>query len=121
MTAHTHDRSRITPDTDDGPQDPASRSEAAPNRRRWLVPGTIAIVAAAGLVVAGVVPLGTVISVGLFGGMMLMHLGGHGMHGGHGTVGHSHDRDDEAATVSTTEEQQPGSPEGARSSHGVPG
>jgi len=37
---------------------------------------------AAVLVMAGVVELSTVFYAGLFGGMILLHLGGHG-HGGH--------------------------------------
>lgn len=56
-------------------------------RPRWLVPGLVVAVIVGGLVVAGVISLSTVLYVGLFGGMMLMHLGGHG-HGGHGGGGH---------------------------------
>lgn len=43
----------------------------------------VVAVVVGGLVVAGVVPLSTVLYAGLFGGMILMHLGGQG-HGGHG-------------------------------------
>lgn len=56
------------------------------SRPRWLLPGLLVAVVAAGLVAAGVVSLSTVLYVGLFGGMILMHVGGHG-HGGHGGHG----------------------------------
>lgn len=44
---------------------------------------------AMGLVIAGLVSASTAISAGLVGGMLLMHLGGHGHggHGGHGRTG----------------------------------
>lgn len=58
----------------------------APARPWWLLPALIAGVLAAGLVIVGFVSPSTAISAGLFGGMMLMHLGGHG-HGGHGGPG----------------------------------
>jgi hypothetical protein len=57
------------------------------SRPRWLLPGLVLAIIAGGLVVAGVVSLSTVLYAGLFGGMILMHAGGHG-HGGHGG-GHS--------------------------------
>ena len=64
-------------------------------RSRWLVPGVAVVTLVATLVVAGIIPLSTVLSLGLFGGMMLMHLGGHGIHGSHG--GHAqHERDEQA-------------------------
>ncbi len=53
-------------------------------RPRWLLPGLVAGLVLAGLVLAGVLSLSTVVYAGLFGGMILMHLGGHGGHGGHG-------------------------------------
>lgn len=55
---------------------------------QWLLPGLLLCIAAAGLVVTGVLSLSTVLYAGLFGGMILMHLGGHGGHGsGHGVHG----------------------------------
>jgi hypothetical protein len=48
----------------------------------------IGLVAAA-LVIAGVVPLSAVLYAAMFGGMLLMHLGGHG-HGGHGRAPGGH-------------------------------
>ncbi len=68
-------------------QDDRIRRESgatAPVRPRWLLPGVLVVTVAAALVVAGVVSLSTVLSIGLFGGMILMHVGGHGGHGGHG-------------------------------------
>lgn len=75
MTAHVHDQ-----------DDQGARARTARTRARpcWLVPAIIIATVAGGLVVAGVVPLSTVLSAGLFGGMILMHLGGHGSHGSHG-------------------------------------
>jgi hypothetical protein len=64
-------------------------------RPRTLLPIVIALVLALGLVLIGIVPFSTVLSLGLFGGMMLMHLGGHG--GGHaGHDAHLHDGTAEA-------------------------
>jgi hypothetical protein len=86
MTAHTHD-----------PVSPAGNPRATPGaiagakttavRPRWLLPGLFIVVAAGALVIAGVLSLSTVIYAGMFGGMILMHLGGHGVHGG-GHVAH---------------------------------
>ena len=59
-------------------------------RPRWLMPGLLVVIGAAGLVVAGVLSLSTVLYAGLFGGMILMHLGGHGGHGAHGGGGGGH-------------------------------
>lgn len=78
----------------------ASRLETATvsaARPRWLLPGLAAGFIVSALVVAGVLSLSTVLYVGLFGGMLLMHLGGHGGHGGHGTHGaqSGHDGDTE--------------------------
>lgn len=69
-----------------GPATTASRPPAW--RPRWLVPGLVVAVAVivGALVVAGVVSASTVLYAGLVGGMMLIHLGGHG-HGGHGGGG----------------------------------
>ncbi len=53
------------------------------SRPRWLVPGLLVVIAGAGLVLAGVISFSTAVSAGLIGGMLLMHLGGHGGHGAH--------------------------------------
>lgn len=57
---------------------------------RWLFPVVAAAAVVLGLVVIGIVPLSTVLYAGLFGAMILMHVGGHG-HGGHGHGGHGHE------------------------------
>lgn len=65
-------------------------------RPRWLLPVLLAAAVGLGLAILGIVPISTLLSVGLFGGMILMHLGGHGSHGGHS--GHeSHASDEDAA------------------------
>ena len=53
-------------------------------RSGWVMPGLLVTLAAGGLVAADVVSLSAVLYAGLLGGMMLMHLGGHGhaFHGG---------------------------------------
>ena len=82
MTAHAHD-----PAAHGGGRHPESvGAEGGPmtaSRPRWLLPALVVAIIAGGLVVAGVVPLSTVLYAGLFGGMILMHAGGHS-HGGHG-------------------------------------
>lgn len=88
MTAHVHD--------DQEAASPVGQKRARP---RWLLPALIVAIVAGGLVLAGVVPLSTVLYGGLFGGMIMMHVGGHGGHGGHD--GHGSDsadagRDNEA-------------------------
>lgn len=54
---------------------------------RWLWPGVAAAIVVTGLVVAGVLSISIVLYAGAFGGMLLMHAGGHGGHGGHGGSG----------------------------------
>jgi hypothetical protein len=88
MTAHAHGPSmHPVDDAVDAPTG-AKGAGGTSTRPRWLLPGLVVGVVVAGLVVAGVVSLSTALSAGLFGGMLLMHLGGHGMHGGHGAGGH---------------------------------
>ena len=87
MTAHVHDPAMHPVDEAvDGPAGDPSRETST--RPRWLMPGIAVGVVVAGLVVAGVVSLSTALYAAMFGGMLLMHLGGHGMHGGHGGGGH---------------------------------
>ena len=58
---------------------------AAGQRRRWLIPAlAIGGAIAAVLVISGLVSASLLVYAALFGGMFLMHAGGHGGHGGHG-------------------------------------
>ena len=59
-------------------------ASTVPAHPRWLLPVLAAGIVALALVVTGVLSASTVLYAGLFGGMLLMHLGGHGGHGGHG-------------------------------------
>lgn len=63
---------------------------AVPPRPRWLMPGVVVVLVGGALVAAGIVPLSAALTAVMFGGMILMHLGGHGMHGGHGGHGGGH-------------------------------
>lgn len=75
--AHEHARSATTVAAPAAPAAPRSRP-------RWLIPSLVVVIAGAGLLLAGVISVSTAVSVGLIGGMLLMHLGGHGGHGAHG-------------------------------------
>ena len=89
MTTHAHDPAQ---------GQPARRTIGATSSRpRWLLPALAIGGVAAILVLAGVVSFGTVFSVGLVGGMLVMHLGGHGGHGGHGGRNRSGAGADDAA------------------------
>ena len=90
MTAHVHDPAMHPLDEAVDAPSAASSATGTSTRPRWFVPGIAVGVVVAGLVLAGVVSLSTALSAGLFGGMLLMHLGGHGMHGGHGGGGGAH-------------------------------
>ena len=81
MTAHIHDPATHA---DGGRPHPAYIDAPRSSRPRWLLPGLVIGLVLGGLVVAGAVPLSTVVYAGLFGGMILMHVGGHG-HGSHGS------------------------------------
>ena len=84
MTTHAHDPSANSVSA------PASVTAGTPTiatRPRWLMPALAVGIVAVGLVATGVVSLSTVLYAALFGGMILMHLGGHGRHGGHGRSG----------------------------------
>jgi len=125
MTAHAHDPAAVSGATPESAPD--GGASTSPTRPRWLLPGlTIALVAGA-LVAAGVVPLSTVLYAGLFGGMIFMHVGGHG-HGGHGGGGHgghaahsggTNDTDDLSPGSSGSQPTDPGSAVGldARAGH----
>lgn len=71
MTAHAH----------------AHRTQSAPTakqsaRPRWLLPALVVGVVVGALVVFGVLSPSAVLYGGLIGGMLLMHVRGHGGHGG---------------------------------------
>ena len=114
MTTHAHDPSthRL------GRSAPATiGARTTSTHSRWLVPALAVGIVAAALVVGGFVSLSTVLYAGLFGGMILMHVGGHGGHGGSGGHrGHGADasRDEDLSRPS------PGSQPGrARSTSGL--
>lgn len=86
MTMHTHDRAAQDGRTPPGPPTAGGLS-TLPARPRWLLPGILVAVVVGGLVIGGVLSPSAVLYAGLFGGMLLMHLGGHGGHGG-GHAGH---------------------------------
>lgn len=65
-------------------RDPVGAVVPAAARPPWLVPALAVGVAAVALVIAGVLSASMVLYAGLVGGMLLMHLGGHGAHGAHG-------------------------------------
>ena len=83
MTTHAHDPSIEGADPAPGGTTATGHPEAAFRRPGWLLPALAVGLLAIGLVVAGVVSLSTVLYAGAFGGMLLMHRGGHG-HGAHG-------------------------------------
>jgi hypothetical protein len=88
MTAHVQDPSMPVDEAiDTHPGD--TRAGRTSTRPRWLMPGIAVGVVVAGLVLAGVVPFSTALYAAMFGGMLVMHLGGHGMHGGHGGGDHA--------------------------------
>ncbi len=118
MTAHAHD-----PSTQRGRRrGPAAEgARTTPARPRWLLPALAVGIVAAGLVVAGIVSLSTVLYAGLFGGMILMHVGGHGGHGGHGGDAGPGGHGDHGADVSgddSLSQRSPGSQPGRSRSGG---
>jgi hypothetical protein len=66
-------------------------------RPRGLVPALAVATGAAVLLYLGVVTPSSLLSIGLFGGMIGMHLFGHGAHGGHG--GHETNEHNNASPV----------------------
>src|SRR5512136_2255651 len=104
MTAHQHEGSiKIAVDRVDAARE-RERTRAGRVRPVWMLPALVLGLIVAGLVVMGVVSLSAVVSIGLLGGMLVMHLGGHGMHGGHSTnSGHaSHGVEDAPAIDDAT-------------------
>lgn len=89
MTAETRDSSADL--HHHGHPGSATGGTAAPHRRpRWLLPTIAAVAIATALVLLDIISLSTAFYAGLVGGMLLMHLGGHGHgHGGHADEGTS--------------------------------
>ena len=116
MTAHVHDSSTRRTDDADGAA-PAVRANGS-NRPRWLLPAVAGGLVVAVLVAYGVLSPSAVLYGGMFGGMLLMHLGGHGSHGSHG----SHDGQGRGTTTGTGDMSRPTSGAAAdqTTSGGVP-
>jgi hypothetical protein len=87
MTTHVHDHPIHAAGPRPDAQGPQASGLVRPARPRWLLPGLAIGLVAAALVVGGFMSLSTVLSLGFFGGMILMHTGGHGGHGGHASHG----------------------------------
>lgn len=106
MTTHLHEADGPGPDLD--LRTATAAAPTGPARPRWLLPGLAGAVVVGALVLAGAVSLSTVLYAGLIGGMLLMHVGGHG-HGGHGHGGHGSDREASAGDLSEgSSDPQPG-------------
>lgn len=58
---------------------------ARARRPRWLLPVLVVAVLGIALVWSGVLSASAALYAFAFGGMLLMHAGGHGGHGGHGS------------------------------------
>lgn len=71
------------------------------SRPRWMMPALVALLIAVGLGLAGVVSWSSLLSVAFFGGMIGMHLFGHGGHGGH----EAHGGDSTENAAAATDEQ----------------
>ena len=84
MTTHVHDPSIEGDDFGRGGTTAPSHPDAASRRPGWLLPALTIGLLGIGLVMAGVVSPSTALYAAAFGGMLLMHLGGHG----HGAPGH---------------------------------
>ena len=130
MTAHVHDSSTHHTRGEDGAV-PAGQATGS-TRPRWLLPALVGAIAVAVLAAYGVLPLSAVLFGGLFGGMLLMHVGGHGGHEGgtpsatedfrHPSGGSSPDRTDFDAGPDQSATNEPNGIEthghAERSSHG---
>lgn len=117
MTVHAHDPAVPADGARPEPTGRATATTAA--RPRWLVPGLAIGVIVATLVIAGVLSFSTVLYAGLIGGMLVMHLGGHGGHGGHGSHGGHSDKgaDDQAPADKSTNEARDDSERPTRGCH----
>ena len=105
MTTHVHDPVVEERDPGRGGVTASGSPDAAFRRPGWLLPALAIGLLAIGLVVAGVVSLSTVLYAGAFGGMLLMHLGGHG-HGAHGGGAHSGGSGNDLSRGSGASQQQ---------------
>lgn len=88
MTTHPQEAPMPIIRRGDRPDVPAPMAPAS-TRPRWLVPAVASVIGLAVLVVYGVLPASAALYAGLFGGMLLMHSGGHGAHGGHSAAHHA--------------------------------
>jgi hypothetical protein len=89
--------------TDTGNHSTHGAVHPAATRSRWLIPGIAVGIAATALLIAGVISVTTLLSVGAIGGMLFMHLG-HGAHGGHDrTVGSETTESDHDASADRPE------------------
>lgn len=118
MTAHVHGS------TDQGgaatDAAPPSRASATLARPWWLLPGVVAALLVGGLFAAGIVSLSTAAYLGLFGGMLLICMGGHG-HGGHGGQGHGTHGSAPAENASLSRPSSSPQPSGPGSAAGLIG
>jgi hypothetical protein len=105
MTAHVHGSTSQGGAATDAA--PPGRTPATLTRPWWLLPGVVGALLVGGLVVAGIVSLSTVLYLGLFGGMMLMCMGGHG-HGGQGHGAHGSAPDENESLSQRSSGAQPG-------------
>ena len=111
MTTQIHDHSMH-----EAGQRPASRAARGDAVRqagqpRWLWPAVAAGIVVTGLVIAGVLSLSLVLYIGFFGGMLLMHGGGHGGHSSHEDHGGGPTSDTEALSQRSpgSQSEQPSS------------
>ncbi len=104
MNAHVHNQA----DADPARRVASEAGLADGALPRWLLPGLAIAIVGAGLVLAGVVSISTVLFLGFFGGMILMHTGGHGAHGGHESSAPDAGRNDLASSSSGKEMHEGG-------------
>ena len=79
---------------------------AGSRRPRWLLPVLLGAALGLGLAIFGIVPISTLLYAAVFGGMILMHVGGHGSHGGHS--GHESHAGEEGAAERPTDKPAAG-------------
>ena len=85
MTAHVHDSSTQPSNRKDSGVHAARATGST--RPRWLLPAVVGAIGVIVLVWYGILSPSAVLSGGLIGGMLLMHVGGHGGHAGKGDHG----------------------------------
>ncbi|MEO8463010.1 MAG: DUF6703 family protein [Chloroflexota bacterium] len=106
MTAHAHDPVHLEANTERGSATVPTVAPAV--RPRWLLPVALGAIVVVGLVAGGFLSLSTVLYAGLIGGMLLMHVGGHGQ-GSRGHGGHGHADGEGGGSGSTSEDLSGGS------------